>query len=122
MGIFVLLQILTRILGDTLYYPKTSEALSEFPSPESLKRRIIVSTKPPKESFVPKAAVDDKALVKELEKEDAQEETSSTPIKEGSAAHRIGNLSEASVLEYPFYNKRTDTPNTFSVFIVTFTP
>jgi phosphatidylinositol phospholipase C delta len=88
-------EILTRILGDTLYYPKTSEALSEFPSPDSLKRRIIVSTKPPKESFVPKAALEDKALVEELEKEDAQEETSSTPIKEGSAAHRIGNVPEA---------------------------
>lgn len=31
-----------------LYYPR-SECLEEFPSPEELKHRIILSTKPPKE-------------------------------------------------------------------------
>lgn len=31
-----------------LYYPE-SNTLGEFPSPESLKQRIIISTKPPKE-------------------------------------------------------------------------
>ncbi|KAI7736746.1 hypothetical protein M8C21_030226, partial [Ambrosia artemisiifolia] len=34
--------------GDMLFAPGT-EPLQEFPSPESLKRRIIISTKPPKE-------------------------------------------------------------------------
>ena len=38
----------TQTFGDLLYYP-ASECLAEFPSPESLKRRIIISTKPPKE-------------------------------------------------------------------------
>jgi len=91
-----LLQILNRILGDTLYYPQQTDALKEFPSPESLKRRIIISTKPPKEHLeataVAKAALKDKALLEELEKEDAQEESSTAPIKEGSAGHRIGNV------------------------------
>lgn len=33
-----------------LYYPQSQSAgLVEFPSPESLKHRIIISTKPPKE-------------------------------------------------------------------------
>ncbi|KAI4372929.1 hypothetical protein MLD38_011109 [Melastoma candidum] len=40
--------MLTEIFGDMLYYP-TTESLAEFPSPESLKNRIIISTKPPKE-------------------------------------------------------------------------
>lgn len=31
-----------------LFYPE-SECLKEFPSPEELKHRIIISTKPPKE-------------------------------------------------------------------------
>lgn len=31
-----------------LYYPR-SEGVEEFPSPEELKHRIILSTKPPKE-------------------------------------------------------------------------
>lgn len=40
--------MITEIFGEMLYYP-TSEGLTEFPSPESLKHRIIISTKPPKE-------------------------------------------------------------------------
>ncbi|MCO5605061.1 hypothetical protein L7F22_059239 [Adiantum nelumboides] len=39
-----------RVLGDILFYPDASEeGFPEFPSPELLKRRIIISTKPPKE-------------------------------------------------------------------------
>lgn len=37
-----------QIFGDLLYYPD-SGCLEEFPSPELLKHRIILSTKPPKE-------------------------------------------------------------------------
>ena len=40
--------MVTQTFGDTLFSPG-SECLKEFPSPESLKRRIIISTKPPKE-------------------------------------------------------------------------
>lgn len=40
--------MITQTLGDMLYYPQ-SECLVQFPSPESLKHRIIISTKPPKE-------------------------------------------------------------------------
>ncbi|TKY47542.1 Phosphoinositide phospholipase C 6 [Spatholobus suberectus] len=38
----------TQIFGEMLYCPRT-DYLTEFPSPESLKKRIIISTKPPKE-------------------------------------------------------------------------
>ncbi|KAK7305874.1 hypothetical protein VNO77_43786 [Canavalia gladiata] len=38
----------TKIFGDMLYCPLTDH-LKEFPSPESLKNRILISTKPPKE-------------------------------------------------------------------------
>lgn len=40
--------MITQTFGDILYTPG-SECLKEFPSPESLKKRIIISTKPPKE-------------------------------------------------------------------------
>lgn len=40
--------MVTKAFGDILYYPK-SESLKEFPCPENLKKRIILSTKPPKE-------------------------------------------------------------------------
>lgn len=39
-------QMVTEIFGELLYYPET-DLLSEFPSPESLKGRILISTKPP---------------------------------------------------------------------------
>lgn len=42
------MQMATEIFGETLYFPETDH-LTEFPSPESLKKRIIISTKPPKE-------------------------------------------------------------------------
>ncbi|XP_002533650.2 phosphoinositide phospholipase C 2 [Ricinus communis] len=41
-------EMITQTFGDILFTPG-SECLKEFPSPESLKKRIIVSTKPPKE-------------------------------------------------------------------------
>ncbi|KAJ8528431.1 hypothetical protein K7X08_022123 [Anisodus acutangulus] len=37
-----------QVFREMLYYPR-SECLEEFPSPEELKHRIILSTKPPKE-------------------------------------------------------------------------
>lgn len=96
------LQILTRVLGDKLFYPPNTDAFKEFPSPDSLKKRIIVSTKPPKESreatAVAKKAMKDENLLKELKKEDLQEEASTAPIKEGTAGHRnIPELANAEV-------------------------
>ncbi|KAF3776057.1 Phosphoinositide phospholipase C 4 [Nymphaea thermarum] len=43
-----LLQMVTETFGDMLFYPE-SGCLQKFPSPESLKGRILISTKPPKE-------------------------------------------------------------------------
>lgn len=40
--------MITQTFGAMLYSPE-SECLKEFPSPEELKYRIIISTKPPKE-------------------------------------------------------------------------
>ncbi|KAM7271143.1 hypothetical protein ACFE04_030357 [Oxalis oulophora] len=41
-------EMVTQTFGDLLYYPE-SDLLEEFPSPEELIHRIIISTKPPKE-------------------------------------------------------------------------
>lgn len=42
----------TQIFGEMLFYPGADcSCLTEFPSPESLKNRVIISTKPPKERF-----------------------------------------------------------------------
>lgn len=42
--------MVTQIFGDVLFYPQKN-SLTEFPSPESLKNRIIISTKPPNKRF-----------------------------------------------------------------------
>eukprot|EP00250_Pteridium_aquilinum_P003130 c13461_g1_i1 orf=1103-2929(+) len=42
-------EIVHRVLGDVLYYPNLQEGFTQFPSPEQLKKRIVISTKPPKE-------------------------------------------------------------------------
>ncbi|CAI9767522.1 unnamed protein product [Fraxinus pennsylvanica] len=41
-------EMITQTFGDMLFSPG-SDCLREFPSPESLKKKIIISTKPPKE-------------------------------------------------------------------------
>ncbi|XP_034688440.1 phosphoinositide phospholipase C 2-like [Vitis riparia] len=41
-------KMVTETFGDMLFRPE-SEYLPEFPSPESLKKKIVISTKPPKE-------------------------------------------------------------------------
>ncbi|KAK7281150.1 hypothetical protein RIF29_08876 [Crotalaria pallida] len=41
-------EIATQIFGEMLHCPQT-DCLTEFPSPESLKNQVIISTKPPKE-------------------------------------------------------------------------
>lgn len=40
--------MVTQTFGEALFTPG-SECLKEFPSPELMKRRFIISTKPPKE-------------------------------------------------------------------------
>ncbi|XP_051181803.1 phosphoinositide phospholipase C 2 [Lolium perenne] len=41
-------KMVLEVFGDILYYPE-SKHLQEFPSPEALKGRVLLSTKPPKE-------------------------------------------------------------------------
>lgn len=41
--------MIVQTFGEMLFTHPGSSLLGEFPSPESLKRRIIISTKPPKE-------------------------------------------------------------------------
>ena len=53
--------MVSEIFGEILFTPPPGECLKEFPSPASLKKRIIISTKPPKEY---KKTTDDEDVVK----------------------------------------------------------
>ncbi|KAJ4895934.1 Phosphoinositide phospholipase C 7 [Raphanus sativus] len=54
-------EMVSEVFGETLFTPPPGECLKEFPSPASLKKRIIISTKPPKEY---KESKDDEAVEK----------------------------------------------------------
>lgn len=49
--------MLNQTFGEMIFAPET-ESVSEFPSPESLKNRVIVSTKPPKENLESKSSIE----------------------------------------------------------------
>ncbi|XP_038980895.1 phosphoinositide phospholipase C 4-like [Phoenix dactylifera] len=51
-----LADMITGIFGDMLYYPQT-ETLEDFPSPDALKKMIIISSKRPKENNSQKGKV-----------------------------------------------------------------
>ncbi|KAK8467016.1 hypothetical protein PHAVU_008G224100 [Phaseolus vulgaris] len=67
-------EMVAQVFGDLLYYPET-DLLTEFPTPESVKGRILISTKPPKEYLESKPFKDS-----DSERESIDEGTSSPGI------------------------------------------
>ncbi|XP_019705961.1 phosphoinositide phospholipase C 6 isoform X2 [Elaeis guineensis] len=64
-------EMATQTFGDMLYYPET-DSLKEFPSPDSLKNKIIISTKPPQEYLKSKNSKENDS---QKEKDASDEET-----------------------------------------------
>lgn len=68
-----------------MYYPPSSDGFKELPSPESLKGKILISTKPPKEyleaAVAQKSALKDEKILNELKKADKLQEQSTAPVK-----------------------------------------
>lgn len=56
--------MISETFGDTLFAPGP-EGLTDFPSPEALKRRFIISTKPPKEYLEAKVVKKEENKLKE---------------------------------------------------------
>lgn len=65
--------MVTQIFGDMLYCPESG--LEEFPSPEALKHKIILSTKPPKE-YLGSNNVKDGEIPSPHEKDSSEEDGS----------------------------------------------
>lgn len=65
-------EMITQTFGDILFAPG-SESLKEFPSPQSLKKRIIISTKPPKE-YLEAKEIKEKETDPQKEKDATDEE------------------------------------------------
>ncbi|KAM3375886.1 phosphoinositide phospholipase C 2 isoform X2 [Capsicum galapagoense] len=58
-------EMITQTFGDMLFAP--SECLKELPSPESLKKRVLISTKPPKKYLLSKEVKENDDLKKDAE-------------------------------------------------------
>ncbi|KAK6786446.1 hypothetical protein RDI58_014971 [Solanum bulbocastanum] len=65
-------EMITQTFGDMLFSP--SESLKELPSPESLRKRVMISTKPPKEYLQSKEVKEKDDTKKEAEQDDVDEE------------------------------------------------
>ena len=73
--------MVTETFGDMLFRPE-SEYLPEFPSPESLKKKIVISTKPPKEYLDIESNTKGRAGTKKMK--DSAEEQPKTKEKHSS--------------------------------------
>ncbi|XP_077239444.1 phosphoinositide phospholipase C 4-like isoform X2 [Tasmannia lanceolata] len=65
-------EMVTHTFGEMLFIPE-AECLEELPSPEALKERIVISTKPPKEYLESKSS-NEKDNGSQKEKDSAEEE------------------------------------------------
>ncbi|XP_074295020.1 phosphoinositide phospholipase C 4-like [Silene latifolia] len=72
----IVAQMITRELGDMLFYPE-KEISQDFPSPEELKYKVIISTKPPKEYLSAEVSINEG---KESQKEQPSSEVEQTSI------------------------------------------
>ncbi|XP_062155489.1 phosphoinositide phospholipase C 2-like [Alnus glutinosa] len=79
-------EMLTQTFGDILFSP-SEEYLKEFPSPEFLKKRIIISTKPPKEYLE----------AKEIKENDNDLQKGKALGDEGAWGREISNLKNTTV-------------------------
>lgn len=81
--------MLTNTFGEALFIPG-SECLSEFPSPESMKRRVIISTKPPKEYLQNKNVKDnDDGIQKAKESPEEEAWGKEIPDLDGPEPHKV---------------------------------
>lgn len=83
--------MVTQTFGEMLYYPQ-GECLSEFPSPESLKYRIVISTKPPKEYLESKDGKDKESIStsgRELSEEESSGRDTADFIAETEVEERV---------------------------------
>lgn len=96
--------MVTLILGGMLYYPE-SDCLVQFPSPESLKHRIIISTKPPKE-YLESSGIKQKGISSPTGRNSSEEEeeASGTPghMAEPEADDRVSTKANLILSKFDF--------------------
>lgn len=84
----------TQTFGDLLYTPP-SECLAEFPSPASLKGRIVISTKPPKEYLQTK--IKDNGSEREMKGGKDSDSQKATKMKKDNGSEKGEDPSEEKI-------------------------
>lgn len=91
--------MVTETYGDVLYSSGPDTTMIDFPSPEFLKKRIVVSTKPPKEyldtSKSMKENVETSVKTKTSSEEDVWGVELSDPLKKQKSFDEVGNHSHS---------------------------
>ncbi|KAH6769102.1 phospholipase C 2 [Perilla frutescens var. frutescens] len=92
-------EMITKTFGDMLFSPGP-ECLSEFPSPKSLKRRVIISTKPPKEYLQAKDAKVQESSNSKKGKDKTKEEPWGNEITSLKSKINVNKLEQSTAPEY----------------------
>ncbi|PIN06576.1 Phosphoinositide phospholipase C [Handroanthus impetiginosus] len=83
-------EMVTEIFGDMLYYPE-SECLEDLPSPEALKYKVILSTKPPKEYLGSNSNKDGESQDKDSSEDEQLLRETSGPLAETEDVDKSGS-------------------------------
>ncbi|KNA12043.1 hypothetical protein SOVF_129550 [Spinacia oleracea] len=110
-------QMITEVYGDMIFYPE-SEILNYFPSPEELKYKVIISTKPPKEYLAGENGIKNEGSGSQKEQLPREEQlsiednkTNGDKVDDGSVDKEVCNGDEASSPERPVeYKKMISIP------------
>lgn len=107
-------QMISQVFGDMLFYPD-SEISTNFPSPEELKYKIIISTKPPKEYLTAENITNNKGSGSPKKQPSGEEQlsienkTNDDKIEHGDVDEEVCNYDDPSLQERPAEYKKLIT-------------
>nr|CAC13988.1 phosphoinositide-specific phospholipase C [Digitaria sanguinalis] len=91
-------QMVLEVFGDMLYYPE-SKHLQEFPSPEALKGRVMLSTKPPKEYLEAKGGtIKDREIEHQFKKGEKEEAAWGVEVPDIQDEMKVADRNEDDIL------------------------
>ncbi|KAL6644878.1 hypothetical protein ACP70R_016486 [Stipagrostis hirtigluma subsp. patula] len=94
----IVAKMVLEVFGDILYYPE-SKHLQEFPSPEALRGRIILSTKPPKEYLEAKdSSMKERDVEPQFKKGESEEAAWGTEVPDIQDELQVANKNDDDLL------------------------
>ncbi|KAF8718644.1 hypothetical protein HU200_024943 [Digitaria exilis] len=91
-------KMVLEVFGEMLYYPE-SKHLQEFPSPEALKGRVMLSTKPPKEYLEAKGGtIKDREIESQFKKGEKEEAAWGVEVPDIQDEMQVADRNEDDIL------------------------